>query len=80
MINVIICDDNEKDKMNAEKITKKFMDKNKLEYKIHTCDDYNKSFELLTTLMSELNDYTGQIKTFIKNRLQDQFRNFKYTI
>jgi hypothetical protein len=29
--------------------------------------------------MSELNDYTGQIKTFIKNRLQDQFRNFKYT-
>ena len=27
--------------------------------------------------MSELNDYTGQIKTFIKNRLQDPFRNFK---
>ena len=27
--------------------------------------------------MSELNDYNGQIKTFIKNRLRDQFRNFK---
>lgn len=45
MINVIICDDNEKDRKNAEKITKKFMDKNKKEYEIHTFDDYNKGFD-----------------------------------
>jgi len=44
MINVIICDDNEKDKKLAERITKKFMDKNKKEYKIHTFNDYNKEF------------------------------------
>ena len=44
MINVIICDDNEKDRINAEKISKKFMDKNKKEYKIHAFNDYNKNF------------------------------------
>lgn len=44
MINVIICDDNEKDRKNAESITQKFMDKNKKDYKIHTCEDYNKEF------------------------------------
>jgi len=44
MINVIICDDNEKDKLNAEKITKKFMEKNKKKYEIHLFSDYNKSF------------------------------------
>ena len=44
MINVIICDDNEKDKIKAEKIVKNFMDKNNKEYKIHTFKDYNKEF------------------------------------
>lgn len=44
MINVIICDDNEKDIKNAETITKKFMEKNKKEYEIHLFSDYNKSF------------------------------------
>lgn len=42
MINVVICDDNEKDRLNIEKVTKNFMLKNKIEYKIYTCDDYNK--------------------------------------
>ena len=44
MINVIICDDNEKDKINAEKITKTFMQKNKKDYNIHLFEDYNKNF------------------------------------
>jgi len=44
MINVIICDDNEKDKINAEKITQKFMENNKKKYKIHLFSDYNKEF------------------------------------
>lgn len=44
MINVIICDDNEKDKLKAEKITKKFMEKNKKDFNIHTFNDYNKNF------------------------------------
>ena len=46
MINVIICDDNEKDKNNAEKIVKKFMFKNKQDYKIHTFEDYNKKINI----------------------------------
>jgi len=44
MINVIICDDNQKDKINAEKITKTFMQKNKKDYNIHLFEDYNKNF------------------------------------
>ena len=44
MINVIICDDNEKDRNNVENITKKFLNKNKKEYKIHVFEDYNKNF------------------------------------
>lgn len=44
MINVILCDDNEKDKLKAEKIVKRFMDKYKQEYEIHSYNDYNKNF------------------------------------
>lgn len=44
MINVIICDDNKKDKLNAEKIVKKFMEKNKKEYIIYSFDNYNNDF------------------------------------
>lgn len=44
MINVIICDDNEKDRINAEKITKRFMEGKNIEYKIHSFNDYNKKF------------------------------------
>ncbi|MBQ9072610.1 MAG: response regulator transcription factor [Bacilli bacterium] len=44
MINVIICDDNEKDRKNVIKVVKDFMSKNKKEYEIHLFDDYNKSF------------------------------------
>ena len=44
MINVIICDDNEKDRKNIIKLTKEFMIKNKKDYDIHLFDDYNKNF------------------------------------
>ena len=63
MINVIICDDNEKDKLNAEKITKKFMDKNKLEFKVHPCDDYNKQFYSLVESKMPFKIYLLDIET-----------------
>lgn len=44
MLNVIICDDNEKDRNNAVKVVKEFMTKNKNEYELHVFSDYNKSF------------------------------------
>ena len=44
MINVIICDDNEKDRNNFKRMVKAFMDKNKKEYTIYTFNDFNKSF------------------------------------
>lgn len=44
MINVIICEDNEKDRSNALRVVKNFMDKNKKDYDVHLFNDYNKSF------------------------------------
>lgn len=44
MINVIICDDNEKDRKNISKSVKNYMDKNKVECNIHIFEDYNKKF------------------------------------
>ena len=44
MINVIICDDNEKDRNNFKRMVKAFMDKNKKEYSIYAFNDFNKSF------------------------------------
>ena len=44
MINVIICDDNEKDRKNIKQAVQNYMTKNKVEYDIHLCDDYNKKF------------------------------------
>lgn len=44
MINVIICDDNEKDRKNVELVVKDFMRKMKLEYQLYLCEDYNRKF------------------------------------
>ncbi len=44
MINVIICDDNNKDRINVIRIVKKFMEKYNKEYSIHSYDDYNSEF------------------------------------
>jgi len=63
MINVIICDDNEKDRINAEKISKKFMEKNKKEYKIYTFDNYNKSFDSLISSKIPSKIYLLDIET-----------------
>ena len=45
MVNVIICDDNTKDKNNISEIVNNFMIKNKIEHKTHVYDDYNKKFD-----------------------------------
>ena len=63
MISVIICDDNEKDKNNAEKITKKFMERNNREYKIYTCEDYNKKFNSLVDSNLPFKIYLLDIET-----------------
>lgn len=44
MINVIVCDDNEKDRNSVVKIVKDYMIKNKIEYNLHLYEDYNKNF------------------------------------
>lgn len=44
MVNIIICDDNEKDKNNIKQSVQNYMDKNKVKYNIYTYDDYNEGF------------------------------------
>ena len=63
MINVIICDDNEKDKNNVEKVTKKFMERSNKEYKIYSCDDYNKKFNSLVDSKLPFKIYLLDIET-----------------
>lgn len=45
MINVIICDDNKRDKNKVAEIVSKFMDRKKLEYKNYLFDDYDIKFD-----------------------------------
>ena len=44
MINVIICEDNLKDRIKTDKITKTFMETKNIEYEIYLFEDYNKKF------------------------------------
>lgn len=44
MVNVIICDDNDKDRANVLEVVDSFMKKNKIDYKTHCYNDYNKKF------------------------------------
>lgn len=44
MINIIICDDNAKDRENAKKVVNTFMKKLKKEYELHIFNDYNQDF------------------------------------
>lgn len=44
MVNIIICDDNQKDKKNVLSIVNNFVIRNKLEHEIFLYDDYDDSF------------------------------------
>lgn len=44
LINVVICDDNDKDRKTIELIAKKFLDKNNKESNFYLFNDYNKDF------------------------------------
>lgn len=44
MVNVIICDDNDKDRASVLEVVDSFMKKNKIDYKTHCYNDYNKKF------------------------------------
>ena len=46
-------------------------------YEILDDKDYDRGLERVNKIIEHLNDYKGQIKKFIKNRLKDQYRNFK---
>lgn len=45
MVNIIICDDNERDRNNILKTVNKFIQNNKVEAKIHLFNDYNNYFD-----------------------------------
>ena len=53
MLNFIVCDDEEKDRVFVNNVITKYMMKNQMEYKIHMFKDYNRDFmDLINTKMS----------------------------
>ena len=63
MINVIVCDDNEKDRKNVELVVKNFMKKLKQDYEIYLCEDYNKKFYSLMNRNLSFKIYLLDIET-----------------
>lgn len=63
MVNVIICDDNDKDRNNILNIVKCFMDKNKIEHQIHIYNDYNKKFNEIVESKLPFKIYLLDIET-----------------
>ena len=63
MINVILCDDNEKDRNNIKRVVKEFMETNKKEFKIFEFEDYNKSFYNTVEVKMECKIYLLDIET-----------------
>jgi two-component system response regulator AgrA len=63
MINVIICDDNDKDRNNVKNIAEEFMKKNKKDFKIFTFNDYNKSFYAVAEAKMPFKIYLLDIET-----------------
>ena len=63
MVNVIICDDNVKDRNNIELMTKTYLTKNKIEYKIHSYSDYNKEFNKVIESKMPFKIYLLDIET-----------------
>lgn len=63
MINIIICDDNDKDRNNVVKVVKNYMDSKKIEYKIHLYNDYNKEFNNMISSKIPFKIYLLDIET-----------------
>lgn len=63
MLNVIICEDNEKDRNNIIAVVKEFMDKNQIKYDLHIYDDYNKDFRKIISSKIPFKIYLLDIET-----------------
>ena len=63
MINVIICDDNDKDRNMVFEIVNNFMKKNNIECKIHTYNDYNEKFDSIIESKIPFKIYLLDIET-----------------
>ena len=63
MINVIICEDNCKDRKRTLKIVDDFFNKRKIEYKIHLFEDYNDNFLKIVNTLIPFKIYLLDIET-----------------
>ncbi len=63
MLNVIICEDNEKDRNNIITVVKGFMDKNQVKYDFHIYNDYNKDFMKIISIKIPFKIYLLDIET-----------------
>lgn len=63
MINLIICDDNERDRSNIVSIVEKYMNRNKQKYNLHLYNDYNSDFSTIIDLKIPSKIYLLDIET-----------------
>lgn len=63
MFNVIICEDNERDRLKVVEIVTRFMREKKLDFKNHIFNDYNKSFLKIMNARMQFKIYLLDIET-----------------
>ena len=63
MVNVIICDDNDKDRKMVLEIVNNFMKKNNIEYQTHVYNDYNEKFDSIIESKIPFKIYLLDIET-----------------
>lgn len=67
MLNIIMCDDCEKDRSKISKMVSEFFNKNNIEYEMHVFDDYNKAFDKIQQSKIAFKIYLLDIETPTKS-------------
>ena len=63
MVNVIICDDNDRDRAKEEDIVRRFMNQNNKQFELFSFNDYNKKFFATSNLKMPFKIYLLDIET-----------------
>lgn len=78
MLNIIMCDDCEKDRSKISKMVSEFFNKTNIEYEMHVFDDYNKDFDKIQQSKIAFKIYLLDIETPTKSGI-DVAREIRQT-
>lgn len=80
MINIIICDDNKRDREKVVDIVSNFMERKKIEYKTYVFDDYNNKFNIIVESKIPFKIYLLDIETPTESGIDVARRIRKYDV